>query len=148
MLYFRFDNKNEFKGSQHKSGFAGWYDICLDKFAEEYQDEYLELEGEKLDTRIFEYAEELGYILNGCSCFELTEEGLAEFINYIKDHPIDEYEEINIFEGLAKGFGHDGECVAQCTDIIFTGNTKDFMNIIDNEDLTTIDKLNKIKEMF
>ncbi len=142
MLYFRFDNKDGFKGAKHTSGFAGWYDICLDKFSENFQEEYSELEGQELDDRIYEYAQELGYILDGCSCFELTEDGIEEFINYIKTHPINDYEEINIFEGIDKGFGHDGEVVAKCTNILYTGKTKDFMNIIDDEDIK-----NKLEEV-
>lgn len=146
MLYFRFDNKNGFKGAEHKSAFTGWYDICLDKFSENFEDEYLELEGQELDNRIYEYAEELGYILDGCSCFELNEDGIEEFLNYINTHHIDEYEEINIFEGIDKGLGHDGEQVAKCTKIVFTGKTANFMNIVDNDDLTIEEKLKKINE--
>lgn len=146
MLYFRFDYKNDFRGAEHKSAFAGWYDICLDKFAEKFEDEYSKLEGEDLDNRIYEYAEELGYILNGCSCFELNEAGIEEFISYITTHPIYEYEEINIFEGIDKGYGHDGEQVAKCTKIVYTGKTEDFMNIIEDEDLSLEEKLNKINE--
>lgn len=145
MLYFRFDNKNDFKGSEHKSGFAGWYDICLDKFSDEFEDEFSKLEGEELDNRIYEYAQELGYILDGCSCFELNNDGIEEFIDYIKTHPIDEYEEINIFEGIDKGLGHDGEQVAKCTNIVFTGKTKDFMNIINDDEIEN--KLSKILEL-
>lgn len=147
MLYFRFDNKDDFKGTKHKSAFAGWYDICLDKFSEEFEDEYSELEGQELDTRIYEYAEELGYILDGCSCFELTEDGIEEFISYIETHPINNYEEVNIFEGIDNGYGHDGEQVAKCTKIVYTGKTEDFMDIIDNEELSLSEKIIKINKL-
>ena len=152
MLYFRFDNKNGFKGKNHKSGFAGWYEICLDKLEgsrecseleEKYgfgTDEYFQA----LDNLVEEYAEENGYILNGCSCFTLTKAGIEEFLRYIETHPIDDYEEINIFEGIDQGYGHDGENVAQCTKIVFTGKTADFMNIVNDDDLTTTDKLDNI----
>ena len=155
MLYFRFDNKNGFKGDEHKSGFSGWYDICLDELSD--TEEYNELEdkygyGTKeydtaLDNLVREYAEEKGYLLDGCSCFELTEDGIEELVEYIKTHPIDEYEEINIFEGIDKGLGHDGEQVAKCTKIAYTGKTINFMKIVDNEDLTITEKLNKIMEL-
>lgn len=155
MLYFRFDNKNGFKGTEHKSGFAGWYDICLDKIVE--TQEYDELEekyeygskeyDEALDNLVAEYAEDNGYLLDGCSCFKLTEDGIEEYIEYIRTHPIDEYEEVNIFEGIDKGLGHDREYVAKCTKIIYTGKTVNFMNIIDDEHLTISEKLNKIMEL-
>lgn len=152
MLYFRFDNKNDFKGTEHKSGFSGWYDICLDKLSD--TEEYDKLEetygygteeyDNALDDLVREYAEENGYLLDGCSCFELTEEGIEEYIEYVKTHPIDEYEEFNIFEGIDKGFGHDGEQVAKCTKIVYTGKTADFMEIINDEDLSLEEKTDKI----
>ena len=155
MLYFRFDNKGEFKGTEHKSGFTGWYDICLDKISETEQYEELEEKygyGTKeydsaLNDLVEEYAQENGFLLNGCSCFRLTDEGIEEYIEYIKTHPIDDYEEINIFEGIDKGYGHDGEQVAKCTKIIYTGKTDDFMEIINDEDLTSEAKISKILEL-
>lgn len=150
MLYFRFDWENDFKGAEHKSGLAGWFDICFDKISD--TQEYDELEEKygygtneydiALNNLVKEYALENGYILDGCSCFTLTEEGIEEFTNYIKDHPISEYPEINIFEGIDKGYGHDGEQVAKCTKIVYTGETKVFMDIINDENIK-----NKLSEI-
>lgn len=153
MLYFRFDWENDFKGTEHKSGFAGWFDVCLDKLSD--TQEYDELEEKygfgtneynaALDNLVREYAIENGYLLNGCSCFTLTEEGIEEFSNYIKNHPIDEYPEINIFEGIDEGYGHDGEQVAKCTKIVYTGRTKNFMDIINDESIE--DKLSEVLKL-
>lgn len=153
MLYFRFDWEKDFKGAEHRSGLAGWYDTCFDQLAD--TQEYDELEEKyvygtaeydiALDNLIKDFAIENGYLLDGCSCFTLTNEGIEEFVNYIKDHPIDEYPEINIFEGIDRGFGHDGEKVAECTKIIYTGKTKDFMNIIKDDDIE--DKVSEVLKL-
>lgn len=164
MLYFRFDiNKEDFKGTEHKSVLFGdgaeemailrfedgsvdsYYLNQYDELQEKLFDELSEEEyDEKFSELLKEYIDD-EWTLNGCSCFELSEEGIEEARNYghIYDREI-----VTIFEGNFVSCGHDGECVSKCNDIKFQGNSKKFVDILFDIDLTNQEKITKINEIF
>ncbi len=160
MLYFRFDNnKEDFKGIEHKSVLFGeeaedmatlrfedgsansYYQSQYDELQEKLFDELSEEEYDaKFSELLKEYIED-EWTLNGCSCFELSEEGLEEARNYghIYDREI-----VTLFSGEYINCGHDGECVAKCNEIKFQENSKEFVDILFDIDLTDEEKLDKI----
>lgn len=156
-IYFRLDNENGFKGKEHKSGVSMWEDRVDDYIynsdnQNEIQSMYgikdiLELNNSKLEKLKREIAEDNGWITDGASAFRLNEEGLEEFVNYIKDHPIDEYEEINFFTGEENGFGADGEYVIKPNDTIYTNKSKNILEILEDDDLISNEKLSKIADI-
>lgn len=164
MLYFRFDNnKEDFKGQEHKSVLFGeeaeematfrFEDGSVDTY---YQNQYNELQeklfdelseeeyDEKFSELLKEYIDD-EWTLNGCSCFELSKEGIEEARNY--GHICDR-EIVTIFEGEFVECGHDGECVAKCNKIKFQGNSEKFVDILFDTDLTDEEKITKINVIF
>ena len=161
MLYFRFDfNKEDFKGAEHKSVLYGYeaedrVDYLFDEENEVLNGYYLdtyrelrrkyfddeEISEEEYDTKLNELKQE--YIkdeltLDGCSCFELNDEGI-EFSNR---YGYDDRQIITIFEGEEVEAGHDGEVVAKCEKIIWQGNSKELVDIFYDDDIE-----NKIEEV-
>lgn len=161
MLYFRFDfNKEDFKGSKHKSvayGYAvedvvdnmfdegseqlsGYYLDTYRRLKEQYWDNE-EISEEEFDEKVRDLKQE--YIkdeltLNGCSCFELSEEG----INFAKEYKYDDRPIITIFEGEEIENGHDREIVAKCEKIIWQGNANIITDIFYDDDIE-----NKVEEI-
>lgn len=161
MLYFRFDfNKEDFKGREHKSvayGYAvedvvdnlfdeeseqlnGYYLDTYRKLKEQYWDNE-EISEEEFDKKVNELKQE--YIkdeltLNGCSCFELNEEG----INFSNEYKYDDRAVITIFEGEEIQRGHDGEIVAKCEKVIWQGDANIITNIFYDDDVE-----NKVEEI-
>ena len=158
-LYFRFDDENGFKGKEHKSGFAGWEDRVIDKIDDEDEWEDDEDGNSKLRNRFLEnnygitreeYDDmsdeeqfkikqeigiDIGQVTKGASVFELNEEGLEEYNNYIKDHPIDEYPKVHVFTGERNGYGADGEPVVIPDKVVYEGKTSSFTNkVVGNDD--------------
>ena len=161
MLYFRFDfNKEDFKGADHKSVLYGYevedrVDYLFDEENEVLNGYYLdtyrelrrkyfdneEISEEEYDTKLNELKQE--YIkdeltLNGCSCFELNDEGI-EFSN---GYGYDDRQIVTIFEGEEVETGHDGELVAKCEKIVWQGNSKELVNIFYDDDIE-----NKVEEV-
>lgn len=154
MLYFRFDfNKEDFKGVEHKSIAYGYevqdrVDYLFDEessvlngyYLDTYRDlkeKYFDLEeiteseyDEKINALKKEYINE-ELTLDGCSCFELNEEGI-EFSN---NYGYDDRNVITIFEGTENGTGHDGEIVAKCEKIIWQGNADEITDIFYDDDI-------------
>ena len=173
-IYFRFDNKNGFKGKEHQSGISMWeervdellepnYDYYEDyngeidfERAEESVNKNLEPYGIDYDTyNSMTYKEKMklkrevaldeGYITDGASCFKLNDEGIEEFINYVRsNHAIDKYEEINFFTGKENGLGADGEYIVKPENTIYTNKTKEIIEILEDIDLTNEQKMNEI----
>lgn len=120
MLYFRFDkSKEDFKGVDHKSVFMGdeVYDYCDELFEngeapEEYQKEYDDGNFDIIDDYI-----ENELTLDGCSCFELTDVGIKQFLTDYNGF-INTFKIVTIFDGDFIEYGHDGETVAKCNKII------------------------------
>lgn len=154
MLYFRFDcRKEDFKGAEHKSvAYGHSVDDVVDSLFEEesellngyYLDTYRRLKQKFWDLEEIteqEYDKEIKalkeeYIkdeltLNGCSCFELSDEGI-EFSNSYK---YDDREIITIFEGEEVAIGHDGEIIAKCEKIVWQGNSEEMTNIFYDDDI-------------
>ena len=161
MLYFRFDfNKEDFKGSEHRSVAYGYAveDVVDNLFDEEseqlkgyYLDEYRklkeqywdneEMSEEEFDKKVNDLKQE--YIkneltLNGCSCFELNEDG----IEFAKRYGYDDRAIITIFEGEKIERGHDGEIVAKCEKIIWQGDANIITDIFYDDDIE-----NKVDEI-
>ena len=161
MLYFRFDfNKDDFKGSEHKSVLYGYSveDVVDYLFEEEseqlngyYLDEYRKLKTQYWDNEEIsekEYDEKINDLkkefiadeltLNGCSCFELNEQG----IDFAKRYGYDNRPIITIFEGKEIGSGHDGETIAKCEKVIWQGKSDIITDIFYNDDIK-----NKVEEI-
>lgn len=162
MLYFRFDNnKEDFKGTEHKSILfgEGAYDMAYIKVVDNEQGgEYSkrvkealqkEFDGEIEDSSdivesiVNEYIEN-EWTLNGCSCFELSVDGLEEAENYAH---IYERNVVTVFDGEYIGQGHDGEDVAHCNKIVYQGNTDEFNDILLDFDIDYDEKLKKIMKL-
>jgi len=163
MLYFRFDWRMEdFKGENHKSVFYGYEaeDRAIDEFENEgafvqgyYLDEYNklkeqyfdleEISAEDYDKKFADLVQEFikdEWTLEGCSCFELNEDGIDFSDSYRYDNrPI-----MTIFEGEKTGDGHDGEEVAKCTKILWQGNSREITSIFRDEDIE--DKVSAVLE--
>ena len=118
MLYFRFDrNKDDFKGSEHNSVFMGdeVYEYCDELFEngdapEEYQKEYDDGNFDIIDDYI-----ENELTVSGCSCFELDASGIEMSKGYAF---YDTHNWVTVFEGDFLEYGHDGEPIVKCTNII------------------------------
>lgn len=155
MLYFRFDcDKEDFKGAEHKSVLYGDDAMTMLDFRFEegqvdnyYLDRYNKLvdEIENTDKFIEEYSKlkkeyiEDNWTLDGCSCFELTEDGIDFACRY--GH-ITEREIVTFFEGEEVETGHDGETVAKCDKIVWQGDSNKITDILYDDDIE-----NKIQEI-
>ena len=155
MLYFRFDcDKEDFKGAEHKSVlYSDDAMTMLDFRFEEgqvdnyYLDRYNKLvdEIENTDKFIEEYSKlkkeyiEDNWTLDGCSCFELTEDGIDFACRY--GH-ITEREIVTFFEGEEVETGHDGETVAKCDKIVWQGDSNKITDILYDDDIE-----NKVQEI-
>lgn len=162
MLYFRFDNnKEDFKGEEHKSVLFGdeAYEIAYIKVVEneeagEYTERVKEARQKEFDGEIEDSSDIVESIvneyienectLNGCSCFELSVDGLKEAENY--GH-IYERNIITIFDGEYVGQGHDGENVAHCNKIIYQESPENFNDILLDFEIDYEEKLKKIMEL-
>ena len=155
MLYFRFDcDKEDFKGAEHKSILYGDDAMTMLDFRFEegqvdnyYLDRYNKLVDEIENTNKFieeynklkkEYIED-NWTLGGCSCFELTEDGIDFACRY--GH-ITEREIVTFFEGEEVETGHDGETVAKCDKIVWQGDSNKITDILYDDDIE-----NKIQEI-
>lgn len=132
-IYFRFDNENGFKGKEHNSGIAGWEDLVLDEInnnleigdssegiddtnslLEQYgvtQKEYDNMSNAEQFKINQEIGIDKGYVTRGASAFELAQDDINFLKDYLKDHPLAEYDEVNFFTGEENGYGADGEYV-------------------------------------
>lgn len=156
-LYFRFDDENGFKGKEHMSGVSMWEDQIIDKIYDNNESDYdendnyieknplLERYGvtqEQYDNmnneQQFKIRQEIavdeGLVTKGASVFELNEDGLEEYMNYIKNHPIDEYAKVHIFTGERNGYGADGEPVVIPDKVAYEGETSSFTDLINEND--------------
>lgn len=160
-IYFRFDNKNEFRGKEHESGVSMWEERIDEELTpnyEQYGDEISLEEMEEADAKVDEilnkygttyeeydsmpYSEQLkikreiakdkGLITHGASVFDLTNEGINFFKKYDEDHHETNYLELNFFTGTKNGQGIDGENVVIPNEEILKIDTKDFLDIIDD----------------
>ena len=91
----------------------------MDNFIEEYD----KLKKEYIDNE---------WTLNGCSCFELTEDGIEFACRY--GH-ITERKIVTFFEGEEIETGHDGETVAKCNKIIWQDNSNKITDILFDDDI-------------
>lgn len=155
MLYFRFDcDKEDFKGAEHKSVLYGDDAMTMLDFRFEegqvdnyYLDRYNKLvdEIENTDKFIEEYSKlkkeyiEDNWTLDGCSCFELTEDGIDFACRY---GYITEREIVTFFEGEEVETGHDGETVAKCDKIVWQGDSNKITDILYDDDIE-----NKVQEI-
>jgi hypothetical protein len=153
MLYFRFDcEKEDFKGQEHTSVLyghnaeemaifefeneghfvQGYYLNTYNKLQEQLLDEEITEEeyDEKFDELVKEFIKD-EWTLNGCSCFELSKEGI-EFSNNYK---YDDRKIITIFEGEEVAKGHDGEIVVKCEKIVWQGNADEITDIFYDDDI-------------
>lgn len=132
-IYFRFDNENGFKGKEHNSGIAGWEDLVLDEInnnleigdssegiddtnslLEQYgvtQKEYDNMSNAEQFKINQEIGIDKGYVTRGASAFELAQDDINFLKDYLKDHPLADYDEVNFFTGEENGYGADGEYV-------------------------------------
>ncbi|MCI8654271.1 MAG: hypothetical protein HFJ48_00095 [Clostridia bacterium] len=141
-IYFRFDNEGQFKGKEHKSGVAFWEDMIDDYiYDSENQNEIkriyniediYEISDTELERLKREIAEDKGYITDGASVFDLTEEGIEWFKNYDLTHHETDYSKINIFTGEKNGLGVDGENVVIPERHLIELDTKEFLKIIED----------------
>lgn len=160
-IYFRFDNKNEFRGKEHESGVSMWEEIIDEELTpnyEQYGDEISIEEMEEADAKVEEilnkygttyeeydsmpYSEQLkikrelakdkGLITHGASVFDLTNEGINFFKEYDKGHHETDYPELNFFTGTKNGWGADGENVVIPNKEVLKMETKDFLDIIND----------------
>ena len=155
MVYFRFDcDKKDFKGTEHKSVLYGDDAMTMADFEFEegrvdnyYLDKYNKIVNEIDDLDKFsneydklkkEYIED-NLTLDGCSCFELTDNGIEFACRY--GH-ITERKIVTFFEGEEIETGHDGETVAKCNKILWQGNSSKITNILYDDDIE-----NKIEEI-
>ena len=100
---------------------------------EEGEEEY----DEKFNNLVQEFIKD-EWTLDGCSCFELNEEGI-EFSNNYK---YDDRKIITIFEGEEVAKGHDGEIVAKCEKVVWQSNADEIINIFYNDEIE-----NKVEEI-
>ena len=148
MVYFRFDcDKKDFKGIEHKSVLYGDDAMTMIDFEFEegrvdkyYLDKYNKIVNEIDDFDKFsneydklkkEYIED-NWTLDGCSCFELTDDGIEFACRY--GH-ITEREIVTFFEGEEIETGHDGETVAKCNKIIWQDNSNKITDILFDDDI-------------
>ncbi len=154
-IYYRFDKKGEFKGKEHKSGVSMWeeqvedlindnYESFYDKndnyieknpLLEKYgvtQEEYNNMSNEENLNIKREIALDEGYVTNGASVFDLSDDGADFFFNYEKDHHYLDAPEVNFFTGKITGEGIDGENVVIPNDTILKTTSKDIEKIYDN----------------
>lgn len=132
-IYFRFDNENGFKGKEHNSGIAGWEDLVLDEInnnleigdssegiddtnslLEQYgvtQKEYDNMSNAEQFKINQEIGIDKGYVTRGASAFELAQDDINFLKDYLKNHPLTDYDEVNFFTGEENGYGADGEYV-------------------------------------
>lgn len=175
-IYFRFDNKGGFKGKEHQSGVSMWEEQVDDLLSPNYEsymtddgdidfqmaekevnsllesynldyDQYNNLPDEEKSIIKREFALDNGYITNGASAFRLNEDGINEYLNYIKGHPINEYEETNFFTGQKNGFGADGEYVVKPQNTLYTNLSKNITSILEDDDISNNEKMKKITEI-
>jgi hypothetical protein len=155
MLYFRFDcDKEDFKGAEHKSVLFGDDAMTMVDFQFEeghvenyYLDRYNKIVeeiddfdefSEEYDKLKKEYIEDK-WTLDGCSCFELSEDGIDFACRY--GH-ITEREIVTFFEGEEVDTGHDGETVAKCDKIVWQGDSSKITDIFYDDDIE-----NKVEEI-
>lgn len=172
-IYFRFDDKNGFKGKEHQSSVSMWEEQIDDLLTPNYDsymtdiedidfemaereinsllepynldyDEYSNLPDEEKSKIKRKIGLDKGYITDGASSFALNKDGIEEYINYIKTHPINEYEEVNIFTGQENGFGADGEFIVKPKDTLYTDTSNNITEILENESLNSEQKNNEI----
>lgn len=167
-LYFRFDEKNGFRGKEHQSGVSMWEeqidnllypdedlgitDTDVNNLLSEYgttQEEYDNMIYEEQLKIKREIALDRGLITQGASVFDLTNGGLEFFENYDRDHHETDYPVVNIFTGKENGYGADGENIVIPDTVVSTMSTKEFMEIIDditfeNDNLSKSELNNKI----
>lgn len=156
-LYFRFDTQDGFKGKEHKSGVSMWEDKVDDYIYDERNekdlktiygiDDILELDDDKLEKLKREIAEDNGWITNGASVFNFTDDGIDFFREYDRTHYVTDYEKVHIFTGTETEYGADLEDVVIPDVIVSEMNTVDFMNIVEstleqneNKNIETINK--------
>lgn len=163
-LYFRFDDKNGFKGKEHESGVSMWEERIDDMISENYdidteKNSLLEkynVTQEEYDNMSYkdnlkikrEIAKDEGLITEGASVFDLTEDGIDFFRAYEPTHHEMDYEEVNFFTGKPNGTGADGETVVIPEEVMFTAKSKVIEKIYDDVFYDDdIDKEKKPKEM-
>ena len=133
MLYFRFDkDKDSFKGSKHKSVFMGddVWEYCYDLFDNsEAPEEYQKIYDDGDEDVIEDYINDV-LTIDGCSCFELNRAGLDEACTYSF---FDTMGVVTVFEGDFVEYGHDGEIVAKCNNIIEQLSPTEFLNKYENK---------------
>ena len=130
MKFFRFDkSKEDFKGSEHKSVFMGdeVYNYCDDLFENgeapnEYQARYNDGDFDVIDDYIDDCL-----TLNGCSCFEFSDNGINEALKEYSAF-FDIFNVVTIFEGEFIEYGHDGELIAKCDKILEQISPEEFKN--------------------
>lgn len=156
-IYFRFDNENQFRGKNHKSGVSMWeenvYDLISDndesyfdendnyiinnKLLENYgvtREDYDNMSLKQQDEINRQIAEDNGWITDGASVFDLTNEGLSWFKDYDSSHHETDYSEVNFFTGKKNGEGADGENVVIPDRELLKITSEEFKEILDTVD--------------
>ena len=156
-IYFRFDNENQFRGKNHKSGVSMWeenvYDLISDndesyfdendnyiinnKLLENYgvtREDYDNMSLKQQDEINRQIAEDNGWITDGASVFDLTNEGLSWFKDYDSSHHETDYSEVNFFTGKKNGEGADGENIVIPDRKLLKITSEEFKEILDTID--------------
>lgn len=152
-LYFRFDDKEGFRGEEHQSGISMWEEhiddlisentdmefdsedniIVTNKLLENYgltSNEYDSLSYEKQVQVKRRIALDEGLITDGASVFNLSDEGLKFFESYDKTHSETDYEVVHFFTGEENGYGADGETVVKPRQVVLKMESTELLKII------------------
>lgn len=172
-VFFRFDMDGAFRGKNHKSGVSMWEETIGDMIDDNYecewdvdenlverntllekygvtQEQYDNMNNEEQFKIQQQIALDEGYVTDGASVFDLSNDGIDFFINYEKDHHYLDAPEVHFFTGDITGEGADGENIVIPDKILLKTTSKDIQDIYDEifykydlNDLQAREKANK-----
>lgn len=172
-VFFRFDMDGAFRGKNHKSGVSMWEETIGDMIDDNYecewdvdenlverntllekygvtQEQYDNMSNEEQFKIQQQIALDEGYVTDGASVFDLSNDGIDFFINYEKDHHYLDALEVHFFTGDITGEGADGENIVIPDKILLKTTSKDIQDIYDKifykydlNDLQAREKANK-----
>lgn len=172
-VFFRFDMDGAFRGKNHKSGVSMWEETIGDMIDDNYecewdvdenlverntllekygvtQEQYDNMSNEEQFKIQQQIALDEGYVTDGASVFDLSNDGIDFFINYEKDHHYLDAPEVHFFTGDITGEGADGENIVIPDKILLKTTSKDIQDIYDEifykydlNDLQAREKANK-----
>lgn len=153
-VFFRFDMDGAFRGKNHKSGVSMWEETIGDMIDDNYecewdvdenlverntllekygvtQEQYDNMSNEEQFKIQQQIALDEGYVTDGASVFDLSNDGIDFFINYEKDHHYLDAPEVHFFTGDITGEGADGENIVIPDKILLKTTSKDIQDIYD-----------------